>query len=287
LKKIIIILSIALLSSACAKKINFKADKEGQNEIKTIASGLNSSNWQERLKTVKYISKQISTNAYDSDLTDDVILNLLIKATSDSHETVTVEAIKGLSVLKYPEAMEILAVLSLDDKNSNKRWYAIQALSLYKNSANIPVFIKGLKSEDWLIREASIKGLLYLDKILNNEYIPVIIAAINDQNESVRIAALQNLKIKDEKLYETIKKIFINKKNDMRINLIKAALIALEGYTLDDKVKERTIELLTDRNSDIRILSLRVLKKDYTLRKFPTNSEKESLKEIINKKISN
>ena len=283
MKKIIIILSITLLSFGCAKKIIFKSDKDGQDNIKTISSGLNSTNWQERLKTVKEISKQIS-QGYDSDLTDEVILNLLIKATSDSHEAVIIESIKGLSVLKYPEAMEMLAVLAMDDKNSNTRWYAIQALSLFKNSENIPVFLKGLKSEDWLIRESSIKGLLYLDMAFNDEYIPVIITAINDQNESVKTAALLNLKIKDEKIYETIKAVFLNKKNDTKVNLIRAVLTALEGYTLDDKVKDRTIEFLTDRNSEIRIHALRVLKKDNELRKFSNSGDKDSLKDILNKK---
>ncbi len=284
MKRIIIILSISLLSFGCAKKIIFKADKVGQDNIKTITTGLNSTNWQERLQTVKEISKHISQKGYDSDLTDEVILNLLIKATQDTHEAVIIESIKGLSVLKYPEAMEMLSNLAMDDKNSNIRWYAIQALSLFKNSENIPVFLKGLKSDDWLIRESSIKGLLHLDMAFNDDYIPVIISAINDQNESVKTAALLNLKIKDEKLYETIKKIFLNKKNDTKVNLIRAALTALEGYTLDDKVKERIIDFLTDRNSEVRILALRVLKKDYELRKFSTYGDKDSLKDILNKK---
>jgi HEAT repeat protein len=284
LKKLIIILSIIALSTGCAKKTLFKSDKKSLEDIKSISAGLNSPNWLDRLNIVKNISKNISSEENDSDMADEVILNFLIKATFDSHETVIIEAIKGLSILKFPEAMERLSLLSQDVKNSNTRWYAIQALALFKKTSNSPIFINGLKSEDFLIREASIKGLLHLDMVLNDEYIPAIISAINDQNESVKTAALQNLKIKDEKLYETIRKVFMDKKNESHVNLIKSTLIALEGYTLDEKAKEKTIELLTDRNPEIRILALRVLKKDNELRKFSNYGNKEMIKELLNKK---
>jgi hypothetical protein len=47
--------------------------------------------------------------------------------------------------------------------------------------------------------------------------------------------------------------------------MLKACLIALKGYKLDEKTKQKIINLLVHPNIRIRILALRVLKKDQML----------------------
>ncbi len=129
-----------------------------------------------------------------------------------------------------------------------------------------PELAQGLVSDDWLIREESIKGLLMIDDILIEKIsVPYIIQALNDPRINVRLTTMEYLKVKDERISAVLSGIINDDENFHKINLLKAALKAIHGYLLDKETRERLIDFLTHPNVDIRILSLGVLKKDKEL----------------------
>ena len=186
-------------------------------------------------------------------------------AAQDPYTSIRIEALKGLARCKDKSTQAAIKKIAADEKSPDVRWYAVKALRVFKDPSDIDVFTKGLQSEDWLIREASIRGLLVLDdETIKKSLIPFIIQAINDPEASVALTALRRLKIKDGKLYRTIVDKF-NSCNEYNYSLLMATLIALNGYKLDEKTKNKVINLLVHPNIKIRILALRVLKKDKML----------------------
>ena len=149
----------------------------------------------------------------------------------------------------------------------------MKALAEYRDPTASPIFVKGLTSEDWLLREESIKGLLMIDDILIQQVsIPYILKALRDQRINVRLSALKYVKVRNIKIYEVLQHIVNNKNNYNRIIILISTLNAIKGYLLDDKTRERLIEFLTHPNREIRILSLSVLKKDNELKQIQEDS---------------
>ncbi len=246
---------VLLIGINCSKELAVRRDKK-ITIPENILKDYRSRNWERRLNAVITISKY--TNLKDP-LKAEI---LLYKATYDDHTAVRIEAIKGLSEYSSKIVIDRIKKIAKKGKNANEKWYALNALARYGDPDFAEIFLSGLKSKDWLIREISIKGILMIDSIkIKYKLIPVIIKAINDPNESVRIAALNNLDIKDKAIYkELIKK--IKKKNYSKNTFLRAVLKALSGYKLDKSTRSKIINLLTHRNPAIRILALRVLKEE-------------------------
>jgi hypothetical protein len=216
-------------------------------------------NWMERRDVVKEI---VSYLGHDK---NDLIVGTLMVASQDQYSEVRIEAVKGLVILKSDKALDVIKKIASDDTDNNVRWHAIKELREFKDPSISEIFIKGLGSDDWLIREESIKGILAMDDaIIKTKMIPYIIKAINDPSSSVVYTTLHSVKIKDAVLYRVIADKF-NSCSEYNYSLLEATLIALNGYSLDTKTREKVINLLVHDNTHIRLLALRVLKKEKIL----------------------
>lgn len=256
-RKVILIFILLIISLfACKESLIISEKKENRKVIEKYAKQYESKNWEERIEAIQNISK------YSNSTDTDIVKKILIQATYDIHLSVRVEALKGLAGLPSINAMARIVKLATTEDNDNVRWYALHALAYYRDSTSAPIFIIGLKSKDWLIREISIKGILMIND-LSEKYkmIPYIVKAIKDPNNSVKITTLKYLDIKDDKIYNEIIKIF-NKHIDSGNTQFKASLMAMRGYKLDEKTREKVINLLTHENREIRILALRILKEE-------------------------
>ena len=243
---------IILLLVKCSGRQS-KDDAAIQKDITDSVNNYNSEDWDIRLNAVKNISKYSDTVYAKNSLL------LLLKALDDSHSEVRIEALKIVKDMKAPAAEEKIRTIALMDENSNVRYFAFSALEVYGNIKNENVFITGLSDEDWLVKEASLKGLMKInDPGIQIKHLDIIINAMNDSNISVKLIAISNILIKNQLIYDELAKIINNEKSGSF--LLKAALSKIKDYKLDPKTKKRIIELLTHRDKDVRILSLQVLK---------------------------
>ncbi|HOP29900.1 MAG TPA: HEAT repeat domain-containing protein [Spirochaetota bacterium] len=245
-----------ITSLSCSFKTVLQPDNTADE--KTINNSINdysSGNWHIRIEAVKRASGYINT-VYAGK-----ILNLMLLASADYHPAIQIEAIKSLRQMKSYAALEKLREIAMTDPDLNVRRTAITALHDYSSADNSDIFITGTGSRDWLIREASFIGLLKIKpEELQLNYLGKIIKGIKDPRLSVKLAVLTNLKIKDPLLYNEISGIINNKRTG--ISLLKGALTAINGYTFDERTRNRLLSLLTHRNKDIRILSLQALKRE-------------------------
>lgn len=216
-------------------------------------------NWMDRRDAVKEI---ITCLGHDK---NDLVIGTLMVGSKDPYSAVRIEAVKGLGILHTNEALDVVKKIATDDKDGNVRWHALKELRSFKDPSIAEVYIKGLGSDDWLIREESVKGMLAMDDtIIKEKLIPYIIKAINDPSTSVSYTTLHVVKIKDARLYQAITD-KLNSSSLYNYSLLEASLIALEGYKLDPKTKEKVINLLVHDSTRIRLLALRVLKKEEIL----------------------
>lgn len=230
--------------------------KKKKINLAPFSEDLRSDDWKIRRAAVRNIS-----HYKDSDT-----IPLLIEASQDSHSLVRIEAVRGLGHFHDSSAKRRIMDMAEKEKNANVRWFSIKTLSQYRESTFALVFAKGLKSEDWLIREESIKGLLKIDDFaIRYLSITYILEALNDPNESVVITTLLNVRIKDDKIYARIASLLL-KSQEHKLTLRVSALKALRGYRLDRKTRKYIIDLLVHRNRDIRIWAYRVLLDDKRLR---------------------
>ncbi len=252
-----VIISV-LLFSGCAmlQRTELIRRQHVRDEANRYAAG----NWLQRLEAVKEIVKFYGPEK------NTLIIGTLLVALNDPYTSIRIEALKGLARCRDQNTHAVIRKIAADDeKNPDVRWYALRALRVFKDPADIDVFVKGLQSKDWIIREVSIKGLCVMDDAtIKKNLIPYIIKGINDPETSVTITTLRWLKTKDEKFYTAIVDKF-NTCNEYNYSMLKACLIALKGYKLDEKTKQKIINLLVHPNIRIRILALRVLKKDQML----------------------
>ncbi len=248
MKKTFYLLLLITLLVSCAKKIIIGEDDELLE--KYIKNYDGSSDWEERVDAVNKISRFRSERAYNS----------LLNATYDIHYAVVLESLKGLAVSLPRNALDRIKYLAEFEDNDNVRWYALRVLAEYRDPKSAPVFVIGLNNRDWLIREASIRGLLMIDDYaIKYVSIPYIIEALNDKRINVKITTLEHLDLKDKRLYETIVGLLPANVN-RNSTLLEAILKALRGYTLDNNTRSTIINLMTHQNKKIRLLAFRVLK---------------------------
>lgn len=255
LSKIIPIIILFSFTSCSMKNGIFLEDETIKHEINTIINNYSSDDWEVRLKAVKDASIYTDT-PYSKN-----IITFMINASDDYHPLVRIEAIKNLKRMKSYAALEKLRKISLTEQDINVRRAAIKALQDYSQPANAGIFIMGIESRDWLTREESYIGLLKIrPDEYQRQYIGKIIKGMKDPSLSVRIAVFNNVKLKDPLLYNEIAGVINNRKSE--ISLLKSALVAVNGYTFDDRTRGRLQDLLTHRNKDVRLLSLQALKRD-------------------------
>lgn len=251
-----IIIFVLIVIINCSKS-SIKTDIN-QNAVyyKSVFDKYQSENWVVRYQAIVELSNYIKTPFYDE------IEILLLKATYDNHPKIKILSLELLSHLPSGRIINRIIDMASETKDDNVKLYALMTLSEYKSMVTYPIFVSGLESQDWLIRDVSMKGLLLInDYEDNNKIIPYILKGLNDPSDIVVITTLENLNIKDDKIYREIITIF-NKvyKNNIKNSLLLACLHAIRGYRLDDDTRKKVINLLTDLNKDIRLLSLRILK---------------------------
>ncbi len=248
-----LVLLLCAVQQQCSK--NVRISTENRVLFRELRAGYKSSNWEVRLASVK---KMASVEHPDKD-------DFFLETLNDSHSLVRIEAIKGLSKSESSKVRRRIRSLAEYEENVSIRWYALKTLSTFQDATSAPVFVKGLNSEDWIIREECIKGLLAIeDFAVKYVSIPYIIQALEDKNLNVRITTMNSLKIKDRRIYAVLIEM-INGRIDRQYGLLIALLKAIHGYRLDPEVKERISDLLTHSNPEVRINALRVLKKDIEL----------------------
>ncbi|MBN1531558.1 MAG: HEAT repeat domain-containing protein [Spirochaetes bacterium] len=218
------------------------------------------SDWETRQHAVSDLAAQ-------GERSDNKLLEIaLIVSSEDQHPGVRIEALKGLAAMKTEKTLERLSDIALSDDSPNVRWQALKALAPLRNPSVIDVFTRCYDSDDWLIREASIEGLMTLgDQAPRDTILTYAEKGLKDPNESVKITTMKCLTVKDDALYPMIKEIF-NREKKSSHPLLNASLIALKGYVLDAQTREDVIDLLAHRNLEIRLQALRVLKEDWAMK---------------------
>ncbi len=265
----ITIIILVLFPNGCKRNL-LKTEKANIERIKSEVKNYLTTNWEKRLKTVKELTKYENKN-------DNRILEFsLIAASRDNHPEVRIEALKGLAKLKTEEALPRIREMALSDPSDNVRWYAFKALSLYSDPGLINVFIQGFNDDDWLIKEASLVGILLIDdESVYRKKITYTVLALRGSIESIQKTALETCNIQSPEIFREIKKIFLELEN-RDYTMLKAVLKALDGYKIDDETKDRLVELLLHSNREIRLLSLSVLKTDLKKRKKEASSSSAS-----------
>lgn len=249
MKKTFYLLLLVVVSVSCARKIIVGEDEK---LLEKYIKQYDSSDWEERVDAVSKVSGFRSDRA----------VNFLLSATYDVHQAVAIESLRGFSISHPEVALDRIQYLAEFENNDNVRWYALKVLAEYRNPKSAPVFVIGLNSSDWLIREASIRGLLMIDDYaIKYVSIPYIIEALNDNKINVRITTLEHLDLRDKRLYDTIVALIPSDVN-RNSSLLEAILKALRGYKLDGTTRMKLINLMTHQNKRIRLLAFRVLKEE-------------------------
>ena len=249
---ILYILIIVSLLPACGSS-RFTEDARMQREIIAAVNNYNDENWEIRLNAIKSISKYSNTVYAKNSLL------LLIKALDDSSSEVRIEALKSLKHIKAAAAEEKIGDLALTDQNNNVRYFAFRALEEYTNMTNEQIFLQGLKNNDWLVKEAALRGLMRIDDhAIQVKHIDIIIDCIKSKNTAIRLTAIQYLEIKSTLIYDELADIINDQTSGLTV--LRAALTEIKGYKFDIKTKMRIIELLTHRDKNVRLLSLQALR---------------------------
>lgn len=257
-KGIIVLFALfIILLSACSSRPGHT--HISLQSIESYENDLRDENWEKRCLAVQALSQHLD-GPYGQRIEQSIL-----SVSNDEHDEVKIAVIKAFSRHPSPLFRERLLTIT-HDRSDNVRWYALTCLGEYGDPEAAPVFINGLMSEDWIIRESSIIGILKIrDLSVVNDLVPYIVRSLEDPNVAVRIATLENLTIRDPRLYRSIASI-VSENRTKGPSLLVPALRALEGYILDDETREEIIPLLTHMNSDIRIAALHVIQEDQNLR---------------------
>ncbi len=226
--------------------------------LSEIKSGLSSSDWNERLKSVR---KLISTEGFSR---FDESEKMILAVSYDTHSLIRVEAASGLSTLPGKAALQRLVYMALNDESDNVRWYSLCSLSGRNGEEVFDAFLQSADSEDTLIREAAFRGInRHPDIELKRKNLKTILRGITDGAAQVRIAAMTDIGFQSEEIYRSLKNNLKMKGQSSRH--IAAALHALAGYSFDNDTREYIINILTGKNPELRLAALRVLKSEKRL----------------------
>ena len=260
---------------SCTRDIGVKEQAQAQLVLNESWKLYKSQEWTERHSAVEkmglflsQIDKSIIQTLISGKKKDsESIEYFYLTAVRDSHSMVRIDALKGLSLLLSEEAYPVIANMAVNDRSDNVRWYAVQTLSLYRKNAASDIFTRCLNDDDWLIREAAIRGVLMLDEIFQQKkMVSFIIQAIKDPNNNVKAAALSGVTIKDNAIYAEMIEL-LRTKDKLNSKLLAALLKGLQGYILSEDVRMHVIDLLSYKNREVRINALRVLKTEKVMLK--------------------
>jgi len=248
----IIIISFINISCFFRSQTVFQKNPDLLYEIKM---DLSSSRWDIRIQGLKKLE---DINEYwlfsESE-------QLIMFASFDERALVRVQTIHMLTEFKTQSAFHRIYTLAEDDDNDNIRWKAISALGNLKERQSLPILLEAVKSKDWLIREASYKSInktiLPSDR---DNFKDIIINGILDPVTAVKCAALYNIPFYHPDIYNTVKSLLLQE--NIPENLLVACFDAIKGYALDLPIRELLINYLTDKNPELRVRALRVLKED-------------------------
>jgi len=232
-------------------------NRDERQKTREAAARYETGGWQDRLGAVRDLAGFRGREAEE----------LLLRALDDSHTLVRIEALRSLDGTASGKSRRRVRSLAEYEPNGNVRWQAIRVLGGFRDARDAVVFAKGLSSEDWLIREESVKGLLAIDDFaIMYVSIPYILQALDDPNLNVRLAAIENLSVRDERIYKALSSMLGDESAGGHA-LLKALLKSLAGYRLDGLTLKRVTSLLVHQNAEIRVLALRLLKRDRELKK--------------------
>jgi len=258
---ILFFIMLPLLLPACSKNVALKTSGSIKKTKKAVRL-YETDNWHIKQKAIRKIIKELKKN--DISRIENAAEKILLQASMDNHTAIQIEASIGLGYLKSRTSLSMLLALAAPSSSDNVRWYAIQSLKRRNSPLALKVYLLGIQSKDWVIREVSIIGLLSLrEKNQQKENLPAILQCLNDATIPVRISTLINLQIQDRRIYRAIIKNLYRKKPSA---LLTASLEAIRGYMLDEKTKDIIIEMLSHPSTRIRILALRALKEDRKIR---------------------
>ncbi len=150
---ILILLSFNLAACNMFQKSGLVRVQKQRSAANKYATGT----WMDRRDAVKEIITCLGPDK------NDLVIGTLMVASKDPYTAVRIEAVKGLGVLNTKEALDVVKKIASEDRDGNVRWYAIKELRSFKDPSIADVYIRGLESDDWLIREESVKGMLSMD----------------------------------------------------------------------------------------------------------------------------
>lgn len=258
-------LSISTLN--CSNNLVIDSRGISVSSIKNSIEKYQSPDWEQRLIAVKDLKNNIKGP------NDQLVEMALIISSRDTHPSVRIESLNGLENLATKKSIDRMNEMALSDESLNVRWQALRSLVKIRDESSYSVFMQSFSSDDWLIREAAIQGILLYSSVAGSESLAQYSEkGLKDINECVKIATLRNLQVKEEMLYPLVLDIFKKHKKSSH-PLLNASLVALKGYMLDKETRDDVIDLLGHKNREIRILAFRVLKQEITLK-----NEKEQRK---------
>ena len=234
--------------------------------------------WDKRVQAVSRITlylsgkneKQISLIKSSPEYSQ--LVDQLISFSHDIHGAVRIEVLKVFSLIRPEKAYPRISEMAMNDASGNVQWYALKTLALYQNENSSQIFSEKLRSDDWVLREASIIGILMLNtEFQKSSLLPVICSTIEDPNESVSSTALSLVTIREPEIYQSVVKVF-RKKEKFSTKMLTAMMRALNGFILEADIKKRVISCLTHHDKNVRILALRVLKREKALKKLRASS---------------
>lgn len=258
---VIFLLLLTALLTACSRNVALKTSGSLKHTRKAVTL-YQTDNWLTKQKAIRMIVKELKKDTIRR--IEASAEKVLLQASMDNHTAIQIEASIGLGYLKSRTSLSMLLALAAPPSPDNVRWYAIQSLKRRNSPLALKVYLTGIQSKDWVIREVSIIGLLALNqKDQQKQNLPAILKCLNDSTISVRISTLTSLQIQDRRIYRAIIKNLYKKKP---FSLLTASLKAVRGYMLDEKTKDILIEMLSYPRTRIRILALRALKEDRKIR---------------------
>ncbi|MBN1500252.1 MAG: HEAT repeat domain-containing protein [Spirochaetes bacterium] len=229
------------------------------SEIANLENDYKSTVWTIRKNAV------LKCGEYPSERT----MQLLIRAVNDTHTSIQAEAVNQLSIYDNNSAFNTLINISQDRTRSDiVRISALNGLSRYKSEKAFPVFLDNINDKNNLIRQSAYRGLLRIeDKKIQNLSIDYIILGLNDESTSVQMTVLDEIHIKSPLIYKIYKDFLTSKENHNKNTMMIKILKGLSGYDIDDELEQTLRSLLTNNNTEIRLLSLKVLKSQPRLNK--------------------
>ena len=252
-KNIYLLLTVLVFHLSCSH--NAADEAKMQEYLRTISIAekqYQSAYWIDRRNAVNLASK------YPYSRTE----KFLQKASSDPYNKVRIEAVRSLAQFNTPSTISVLSEIA---QMKNEYVISLGAMNVraeFKSPACADIFIFSYDDANWMIREAAVKGLFSIDhtKIgrIQNEYFPLV---ISDDSLSVRISALNSLSYRDVQAYPLIRAELLKKENLQKYTYLCALLSALEGFVIDPELSVRIKELLVSLNAEVRVRSLKVLKK--------------------------